>query len=201
MIPPALALAVEASAPATPPLVHAAGPGSVEVDRRRYVNLACCDYLGLARHPQVLAAAAGALAQWGLGAAAARSLSGNTVLHRQLETRLAAFVGCQDAVLHGSCWTANTAVFGALAELARRSDTTLAVFSDRLNHASLIDGIRAIRPQVSHLSTYDHPSSTHPGQQDATKQDGYLARTGVVDGISQLRQQLQEHPAGSCQTV
>ncbi|MFI7329768.1 aminotransferase class I/II-fold pyridoxal phosphate-dependent enzyme [Streptomyces rubiginosohelvolus] len=180
MIPPALVRAAESSTPAAPPLVQGAGPGSVQIDGQRFVNLASCDYLGLARHPAVLAAATDALTTWGLGSAATRVLSGTTEIHRRLEKRLARFVGNEDAVLHGSCWSANAAVFGTLAELARRSDTTLAVFSDRLNHASLIDGIRTIRAQVSHLSTFDHHTA---------------------DGIDQLHTQLQEYPEGAARVI
>lgn len=179
MIPPTLVRAVESSTPAGPPLVQAAGPGSVRIDGHNFINLASCDYLGLARHPAVLAAAGDALRTWGLGSAATRVLSGSTEIHRQLEKRLGQFVGTEDAVLHGSCWSANAAVFGTLAELARRSGTTLAVFSDRLNHASLIDAIRGARPQVSHLLTYDHHAS----------------------GTSQLRAMLQDHPDGTARVI
>ncbi|MEU8225056.1 aminotransferase class I/II-fold pyridoxal phosphate-dependent enzyme [Kribbella sp. NPDC048915] len=178
MIPAVLAAAVAGCTPATPPLVTGAGPGTVHLDGRRFVNLASCDYLGLARHPRVLAAARQALTQWGLGSAATRVLSGGTELHRRLEHRLGRFVGCEDAVLHGSCWNANAAVFGTLAELARRSDTTLAVFSDRLNHASIIDAIRTVRPEVSHLSTYEH-----------------------ADGIDDLRDQLERHAPGAVRVI
>lgn len=183
MIPPALVRAVETSIPASPPLVQAAGPGSVRIDGRRFINLASCDYLGLAHHPAVLGAAADALRTWGLGSGATRVLSGSTEIHRQLEKRLAQFVGTEDAVLHGSCWGANAAVFGTIAELARRSDTTVAVFSDRLNHASLIDANRTIRSRVSHLFTYDHHASNGS------------------DGIDQLRANLQDHPDGTARVI
>lgn len=187
MIPPALAGAVDDTTPADPPLVQGAGPGSVRIAGRRYVNLASCDYLGLARHPAVLAAAADTLNVWGLGSAATRVLSGSTDLHRQLEARLGQFVGADDTVLHGSCWSANAAVFCTLAELARRSGTPLAVFSDRLNHASLIDAIRTVRPQVSHLSTYDH--------------HGTDTDTDAVDGISRLRAQLEGHTDNAARVI
>ncbi|MFJ6983816.1 MULTISPECIES: aminotransferase class I/II-fold pyridoxal phosphate-dependent enzyme [unclassified Streptomyces] len=179
MIPPALLGAVESSTPALPPPVEGAGEGYVTVGGQRIVNFSSCDYLGLARHPAVLAAAADALTTWGLGSAAGRVLSGTTVIHQELEQRLARFVGSEQAVLHNSCWSANAGVFTTLGELARRSDTGLSVFSDRLNHASLIDGIRTIRPQVSHLTTYEH----HPS------------------GIERLRAQLQEHATGAAPVI
>lgn len=179
MIPPSLNAALAAATPAVPPLIDSAGPGAAYIDGQRFINLASCDYLGLARHPEVLEAATDALQTWGLGSAATRILSGGTRIHRQLEHRLANFVGGEDAVLHGSCWTANAAVFGTLGEMASRSDTTLAVFSDRLNHASLIDAIRTVRPRVSHLVTYDHDDT----------------------GIDRLREQLRADTSGGCRVI
>ena len=145
------------AAPDGPP-VRQAGPGRVTVadGGPALVNMACCDYLGLARHPAVLEAAHRALDAWGLGSAAGRVLSGNTVLHRHLEERLAQWVGCEEAVLHGSCWAANGAVFAALAALAETAGQRLAVYSDRLNHASIIDGIRAQHRAVARLGLYRH---------------------------------------------
>ncbi|GAA0955207.1 glycine C-acetyltransferase [Streptomyces rhizosphaericus] len=159
MIPPALTAVVMARAAeaGSPPLVLEAGPGQiVRIGGRDLVNMASCDYLGFARHPRVVAAARRTLEDWGLGNAAGRVLSGNTVLHRTLERRIASWVGCEDAVLHGSCWNANAAVFGALAVLATQAGSTLTVFSDRLNHASIIDAIRAQHRRVSHLGLYSH---------------------------------------------
>lgn len=179
MIPSGLSAAMAAVTPAVPPLIDSAGPGAAYIDGQRFINLASCDYLGLARHPEVLDAAASALQTWGLGSAATRILSGGTKIHRQLESRLAGFVGCEDSVLHGSCWTANAAVFGTLAELASRSDTTLAVFSDRLNHASLIDAIRTVRSRVAHLGTYDHDDA----------------------GIEKLREQLRSDASGAVRVI
>lgn len=184
MIPAALQSAAGTVVPADPPLIQGAGPGAVDLGGHRYVNLAACDYLGLARHPQVLGAAVEALRTWGLGAAATRVLSGSTEKHRELERRLAGFVGCEDAVLHSSCWSANAGVFGTLAELAKRSGSSLAIFSDGLNHASLIDGIRTIRPQVSRLETFDHEDGVD-GLRALLEQhdDERAARVIVTDGV------------------
>jgi glycine C-acetyltransferase len=138
------------------PLIEATGPGELRIGGRTLINMASNDYLGFAHDPRILTAARSALDRWGLGSAAGRVLSGTTTLHRELERRLATWVGCDDAVLHGSCWTANAAIFGTLSGLAREGGTTLAVLSDRLNHASIIDGIRAQRPTISHLGLYAH---------------------------------------------
>jgi glycine C-acetyltransferase len=136
--------------------VHAAQPGHLRIGDQVMVNMASNDYLGFARDARVLKAAHTALDQWGVGTASGRVLSGTTTLHLELEDRLARWLGCQAAVLHSSCWSANASILQVLADLAQRVSTTLAVFSDRLNHASIIDAIRAQRPALSHLGLYDH---------------------------------------------
>lgn len=138
------------------PIAAGLGPGEVTIGGRVLVNLAGSDYLGFARDPRVLTAAHAALDEWGLGSAAGRVLSGNTAPHRKLEHVLAAWIGTADAALLGSCWTANAAIFAALAELAIQASTTLSVFSDRSNHASIIDAIGAQRRAVSHLGLFAH---------------------------------------------
>lgn len=94
------------------------------------------DYLGLSRHPQVVAAAAAALADYGVGAGAARLMSGNLPPHRRLEELLAVWKGYPAALLFGSGYLAN---IGIIPALVGRADV---IFSDRLNHASIYDGCR-----------------------------------------------------------
>jgi 8-amino-7-oxononanoate synthase len=107
------------------------------------VLLLCSNnYLGLADHPQVREAAAEAAMRWGAGAGASRLVSGTMTIHRRLEERLAAFEGSEACVLFGSGYLANLGVIGAL---AGPGDT---IFSDALNHASIVDGCRASRAEV-----------------------------------------------------
>ncbi|MBA3408776.1 MAG: 8-amino-7-oxononanoate synthase [Solirubrobacterales bacterium] len=108
----------------------------VVLDGKPVLLLCSNNYLGLADHPRVREAAADAALRWGAGAGASRLVSGNMTLHRRLEERLAAFKGTQSALLFGSGYLANVAVVPAL---ARRGEI---VFSDELNHASIIDGCR-----------------------------------------------------------
>ena len=103
---------------------------------RDVLNLCANNYLGLADDPRVVAAAAAAVHEWGYGMASVRFICGTQTIHRDLEQRLAAYLGMADAVLFGSCFDANGGVFEALL------DERDAVISDALNHASLIDGIR-----------------------------------------------------------
>jgi 8-amino-7-oxononanoate synthase len=117
------------------------------------VLLLCSDnYLGLADHPQVREAAAQAAMRWGVGSGASRLVSGTMTVHRRLEERLAAFTGRESALLFGSGFLAGA---GVIAALARPGDI---VFSDELNHASLIDGCRLSRAEVF---VYDHGDVEH----------------------------------------
>jgi glycine C-acetyltransferase/8-amino-7-oxononanoate synthase len=136
---------------------HVSGPqGSrVVLDGRPDQLLCSNNYLGLADHPRVREAAADAAMRWGAGAGASRLVSGTMTVHRRLEEALAAFKGTESSVLFGSGYLANLGVVSALAKLA--GDGAV-VFSDELNHASIIDGCR-----LAHAETfvYDHCDVEH----------------------------------------
>jgi glycine C-acetyltransferase len=103
---------------------------------REVLNFCANNYLGLANHPALIAAAKEALDSHGFGMASVRFICGTTDLHKALEARIAAYLGMEDAILFGSCFDANGAVFEPL---FGEQD---AIVSDALNHASIIDGIR-----------------------------------------------------------
>ena len=124
----------------------------VLLDGKPVLLLCSNNYLGLADHPRVREAAAEAAMRWGVGAGASRLVSGTMTIHRRLEERLAAFKRRQSALLFGSGYLANA---GAIAALARPGDV---IFSDQLNHASLIDGCRLSRAEVF---VYDHCDVEH----------------------------------------
>jgi 8-amino-7-oxononanoate synthase len=122
----------------------------VLLDGRPVLLLCSNNYLGLADHPRVREAAAEAAMRWGVSAGASRLVSGTMTIHRRLEERLAAFKGTESCVLFGSGYLAN---LGAIGALAGPGD---AVFSDELNHASIVDGCRVSRARVyvyRHLDT------------------------------------------------
>ena len=108
----------------------------IGVGGRSVLNLCANNYLGLANHPAMIAAAQQALERWGFGMASVRFICGTTEIHKELERRLAEFLGTDDAILYGSCFDAN----GGLFETLLGPDD--AVISDELNHASIIDGVR-----------------------------------------------------------
>jgi glycine C-acetyltransferase len=114
-------------------------PQGAHVDVREQgelLNLCANNYLGLANHPAIVAAAHEALDRWGYGMASVRFICGTQALHRELEERLSEFIGTEDTILYSSCFDANGGLFEAL--LGEED----AVISDQLNHASIIDGIR-----------------------------------------------------------
>src|SRR3954454_9202020 len=111
----------------------------VVLDGEPVLLLCSNNYLGLADHPRVREAAADAAMRWGVGAGASRLVSGTMTIHRRLEERLAAFERTESALLFGSGYLANTGVISSLAEPGG------VVFSDELNHASIVDGCRLAR--------------------------------------------------------
>jgi glycine C-acetyltransferase len=109
---------------------------AIKVAQREVVNFCANNYLGLANHPDIVAAAAEGLKRFGYGMASVRFICGTQEIHRQFEQATAAFLGKSDAILYSSCWDAN----GGLFETILGEDD--AIISDELNHASIIDGVR-----------------------------------------------------------
>jgi 8-amino-7-oxononanoate synthase len=152
------------------------GP-TVLLDGQPVLLLCSNNYLGLADHPQVREAAADAAMRWGVGAGASRLISGTMTIHRRLEERLAEFAGRQSCLLFGSGYLANLGVIGAL---AGPGDT---VFSDELNHASIIDGCRLSRAEVV---VYKHCDPEHllwSMRRHSGRRDGQGRRLVVTDSI------------------
>jgi glycine C-acetyltransferase/8-amino-7-oxononanoate synthase len=150
------------------------------------------NYLGLADHPRVRQAAAEAAMRWGVGAGASRLISGNMKPHRQLEERLAGFKGREAALLFGSGYLANT---GAIAALAGSGEV---VFSDELNHASIIDGCRLSRAQTF---VYRHRDLEHlawglaraEGRASLIVTDGVFSMDGDVAPLPELAGLARRH--------
>ncbi len=117
-------------------------PQSAHVDttaRKDVLNLCANNYLGLADHPELIAAAKASYDTWGFGLASVRFICGTQQIHKNLERKIASFVGMDDAILYSSCFDAN----GGLFETLLTADD--AIISDELNHASIIDGVRLCR--------------------------------------------------------
>ncbi|MSP37583.1 MAG: 8-amino-7-oxononanoate synthase [Deltaproteobacteria bacterium] len=135
--------------------VDGAQDSTLTLDGREVINFSSNNYLGIANHPALAAAAKAAIDRYGCGSGASRLISGNMTLHEELETRLAQFKNAEAALVFNSGFQANT---GLLATLAGEGDV---IFSDALNHASIIDGCRLSRAttQVFAHCDVDHLAS------------------------------------------
>ena len=164
----------------------------VTLDGRPVLLLCSNNYLGLADHPRVRGAAAEAAMRWGAGAGASRLISGNMQPHRRLEERLAEFKGHEAALLFGSGYLANT---GTIAALAGEGEV---VFSDELNHASIIDGCRLSRAETF---VYRHGDVEHldwglreaEGRASLIVTDGVFSMDGDVAPLPELAELARRH--------
>jgi 8-amino-7-oxononanoate synthase len=169
------------------------GP-SVTLDGRPVLLLCSNNYLGLADRTEVREAAAEAALRWGAGAGASRLISGNMEPHRDLEARLSAFKGYEQALLFGSGYLANT---GTVAALAGRNEV---VFSDGLNHASIVDGCRLSRAETF---VYRHGDLDHlawalhhvRGRPALIVTDGVFSMDGDVAPLPELLELARQHGA------
>ena len=149
--------------------IHVRANGGTE----HVLNLCANNYLGLANHPEVIAAAHKALDQYGYGMASVRFICGTQTVHKELEARISAFLGTEDTILYPSCFDAN----GGLFETLLGPDD--AVISDALNHASIIDGIRLCKAQRYRYANSDM-QELRTQLQDAS---GDKTKLIVTDGV------------------
>src|SRR6266487_4101720 len=147
-------------------------------DGKPVLNLCANNYLGLAQHPEVIAAAHKALDQWGYGMASVRFICGTQGVHKQLENKLSAFLVTEDTILYSSCFDANGGLFETL--LGAED----AIISDELNHASIIDGIRLCKAQRFRYLNSNMADLEAKLQQAAASRFRMIATDGVfsMDG-------------------
>ncbi|WP_405009384.1 glycine C-acetyltransferase [Kitasatospora sp. NBC_01539] len=150
------------------------------------LNFCANNYLGLADHPAVVAAAKEALDRWGYGMASVRFICGTQDVHKQLEERLSQFLGQEDTVLYSSCFDANGGVFETLL------DDRDAVISDALNHASIIDGIRLCKARRHRYANRDMADleAQLKASQDARRRlivtDGVFSMDGYIAPLREI---------------
>src|ERR671910_3612417 len=166
----------------------------VLLDGRPVLLLCSNNYLGLADHPRVREAAAEAAMRYGAGSGASRLVSGNMTIHRRLEEQLAAFKRSEACLLFGSGYLANA---GVVSTLAREGDV---VFSDALNHASIIDGCRLSKAETF---VYDHCDTEHlewglreaEGRGALIVTDGVFSMDGDVAPLERIVELAQRYDA------
>ena len=155
-----------------------ASPQAAEIelaDGRRVLNFCANNYLGLADHPEVIAAAKDALDSHGFGMASVRFICGTQDLHKQLEARIAEFFGTEDSILYAACFDANGGLFEPL--LGEED----AIISDSLNHASIIDGVRLCKAKRYRYANCDMADLEKQLQQ--ARADGARTILVTTDGV------------------
>ena len=177
-----------------------ASPQSAEIEvagGATVLNFCANNYLGLADHPEVEAAAHAAIHEHGYGMASVRFICGTQAVHRQLEARIAAFLGTEDAILYGSCFDANGGLFETL--LGEED----AVISDALNHASIIDGVRLCKAKRYRYANNDMADLERQLQAaDAAgarfkiiATDGVFSMDGIIADLKAIRALADRHGA------
>ena len=164
-------------------------------DGREMINLCANNYLGLANHPAVLAAAQDALVRYGYGVASVRFICGTQSVHRDLEERLSAYLGMEDTILYSSCFDANGGLFETLL------DAEDAVISDALNHASIIDGIRLCKARRLRFANNDMNELEQCLKDSASARvrliatDGVFSMDGSIARLAEICALAQRHDA------
>jgi glycine C-acetyltransferase len=164
-------------------------------DGKPVLNLCANNYLGLAQHPEVRAAAREALDRWGYGTASVRFICGTQSVHKQLEARLSDFLGTEDTILYSSCFDANGGLFETL---LHEQD---AIVSDALNHASIIDGIRLCRAHRQRYANSDMPDLDAKLQAAAGARfrmiatDGVFSMDGSIAKLPEIAALAEKHEA------
>ena len=149
------------------------------------LNICANNYLGLADHPEVIAAAHAAMEEWGFGLASVRFICGTQEIHKDLEAALSDFLGTEDTILYSSCFDANGGLFEVL--LGEQD----AVISDELNHASIIDGVRLSKAQRFRYRNNDMEDLERQLKEAA----GARRRLIATDGVFSMDGYLADLPA------
>ncbi|MCI0714520.1 MAG: glycine C-acetyltransferase [Chloroflexi bacterium] len=162
--------------------------GRIVVDGKPVINFCANNYLGLATHPRLRKAAKDAIDKYGIGPGAVRTIAGTMTLHNQLEERLAEFKGVEAAVTMQSGFTANLATIPAI---VGRGDV---IFSDQLNHASIIDGCRLSRAQIIAYA-HNNPDDLRAKIKEAKAGGEYERYLVVSDGVFSMDGDIAPLPA------
>ncbi len=177
---------------ASPQGAHVAVKGGQQV-----LNLCANNYLGLAQHPDVRAAAMAALEEWGFGLASVRFICGTQTLHKDLERSLSDFLGFDDTILYPSCFDANGGLFETL--LGPED----AVISDALNHASIIDGVRlckAARYRYANCDMRELENKLQQADRDGSRfklitTDGVFSMDGTIAPLDEICELAERYDA------
>jgi glycine C-acetyltransferase len=173
-------------------LESAQGP-RVRVNGREVLMLTSNNYLGFANHPRIREAQKKAVDRWGAGLASVRFICGTQALHKELEAEISSFFGTQDAILYMSCWSANEGLFAAAL------DEPDGLYSDELNHASIIDGVRLCKAKRFRVPHNDPKALDAMLAQDTTSRfrlmmtDGVFSMEGEEADLPEISRVCERH--------
>jgi len=176
--------------------LQSAQGGVVQVKGKNVVMLASNNYLGMSNHPSVRKAAIAGLKQYGYGLASVRFLTGTQTIHLELEKKISRFLKTEDTVLFSSSFAANVAFFSAIANEKLGYETYKdVIYSDRLNHASIIDGQRLCRAEAVDRKIYNHADTVDLERQlEEDKGKEYRVRMIATDGVFSMEGDLAPLP-------
>ncbi len=169
----------------------------VRVAGKDAVMLASNNYLGLASDPRIKQAAIRGVRDYGYGVSSVRFLCGTLTVHRQLEEKIAGFLGTEDAVLFSSCFAANEGFFASIINEKMDAESYRdVIYSDRLNHASIIDGTRLCRAEVVDRKIYEHADVNDLQKKlEADREASYRFGFIATDGVFSMEGDLAPLPA------
>lgn len=170
--------------------------GVVKVNGREVVMLASNNYLGLSSHPKIMEVALEGVKKYGYGMSSVRFICGTHEVHLELEKKIASFLGTEDTILYLSCFSANEGLFaGLFADSLGYEIYRDVIYSDRLNHASIIDGMRLCKAETTDKRVYNHRDTGHLKkmlEEDRGKE--YRFRLMVTDGVFSMEGDLAPLP-------
>jgi len=164
----------------------------VKVKGKKVVMLASNNYLGLASHPKIKKAVIDGVKKYGPGMASVRFICGTNKVHLELEKKISSFLKCEDTILYLSCFSANEGLFAGLLNDRLGFDNYKDVlYSDRLNHASIIDGARLCKAETTDRKIYEHRDVVHLQRLlDEDKDKNYRFRIIATDGVFSMEGDL-----------
>lgn len=172
--------------------LQSAQDGVVRVNGKKVVMMASNNYVGLSNHPEVRKAAIRGIKEYGYGVASVRFICGTQDIHFDLEKKISKFLGTEDTILFSSCWAANEAFFASLTNEKLGYDSYKdIIYSDRLNHASIIDGQRLCKPETTEKKIYKHADVADLVRQlEEDKHKEYRFRIIATDGVFSMEGDL-----------
>lgn len=170
--------------------------GEVEINGKKVLMFASNNYLGLANHPEIVASASDALKEYGFGLSSVRFISGTETIHKDLEKKLAEFLGVEDTILYSTNFMSNLGFFASLTNEPFGQETWMdAIYSDELNHASIIDAFKLCKKDNVVKRIYPHGDvATLEKFLEEDKDKGYRFKIIVTDGVFSMEGYLADLP-------